>query len=89
MIYSVDAATRLPVRIETRVASGKPSAILEIREWDRSTEPIVRQMIFHDSLRKVPDVTLDLVKFEKREIPAALFDVSEGHARLDLPAPLE
>lgn len=82
--YVVDADSRLPLRIETRVASGKMASILELHDWSAGERRIARRLSLRDMLRKSEPVTVELLEIEPREIPGAMFDLENPSERAKL-----
>ena len=85
--WVVDRAARRPVRAEFRAADGTVERLVEFKAWnpERRLEPAA--IVAKDVARGGRPLAVEFVAIEPRDVPAALFDLTDGSARAKLPAP--
>lgn len=74
--YVVRAASRRPVRIEHRLASGRLARLLEIVAWRPGSRPVPAETIAKDLVGGRPPVRIRLLSVEERRPPPHLFELS-------------
>ena len=85
--YVVRAATRQPVRLELRLASGRPARMVELAAWMPGRRMVPAELVVKDLVAGQAPVRVRFLALEEREPPAQLFAVGpEGdRARAALP----
>lgn len=85
--WVVDRRDRRPVRAEFRDRDSKVVRLVEFKSWHpvRRLEPAA--IVAKDVARGGRPLDVEFVAVEPREVPDALFDLTDGAARARLPAP--
>jgi hypothetical protein len=85
--YVVKAATRQPVRIELRLASGRPARLLELVAWQPGRRLQPAEIVVKDLVGNQPPTRVRFLALEERDAPAGLFAMSPDgdRARRDNP----
>lgn len=79
--YTVREKTERPVNALYRLKSGKPATSVDFIKWSDKGAVYARRVIVRDLLRKGHVTEVDVVDFEERVIPDALFDLRDSSAR--------
>jgi hypothetical protein len=85
--WVVDRAARRPVRAEFRSADGTVERLVEFKAWNAARRLEPAAIVAKDLARGGRPLEVEFVALEAREIPAALFDLTDGSARAALPPP--
>lgn len=85
--WVVDRRDRRPVRAEFRDGADRVVRLVEFKAWHpvRRLEPAA--IVAKDVARGGRPLDVEFVAVEAREVPDALFDLSDGSARARLPPP--
>ncbi len=78
--YEVNGTTARPERAEYRLRSGRPATRVVFDEWS-ANQRYARRVEVTDLLRKDPPTRIEVVTFEERSVPDALFDPAANEAR--------
>lgn len=81
VLYVVRPDTGRPVRAEFRVRSGKLAVVLGFLEWTPGARLRPRRLAVRDELRGGARTEVEMVEFEERAVPDALFDRDDASAR--------
>jgi hypothetical protein len=85
--WVVDRERRVPVRAELLDASGRVERLVELRGWSASVPKRPATIVLKEVARGGRPVEIELLAFESRPVPTALFDLEDPRARSALPPP--
>jgi hypothetical protein len=85
--WVVARASGRPLRADLLGADGRVRRVVEFAAWSDGAPPGPRRLVIRDVVRGGAPLAVEIVAVEAREAPEALFDLSDGAARRDLPAP--
>lgn len=79
--YVVRTATERPVSALYRLRSGRDATSVEFMDWDNSNRLYARRVVVKDLLRKGATTEVEVLDFQERPVPDALFDLADPSAR--------
>jgi hypothetical protein len=82
--WVVDETTRLPLRADFQLQDGRVARIVEWKAWRDRATLAPRTMTVKDVLRQDPPAQVEVLEFEMRDVPAALFSLTDATARAAL-----
>lgn len=85
--WVADRTTRLPVRAEFRDAADRVQRMIEFKSWQKGKRLVPERLVAKEIARGGLPLDVEIVRFEPREVPEALFDLVDGSARAALPLP--
>lgn len=83
--YVVREATERPVSAVFRLGNGRAATSVEFVDWNE--RPVyARRVVLHDLLRKSERGSVEVLEFERLDVPEGLFDLSDPTSRNALEA---
>jgi hypothetical protein len=85
--WVADRTTRLPVRAEFRDSADRVLRLIEFKGWRKGKRLEPERLVAKEIARGGLPLDVEIVRYEPREVPLALFDLVDGAARAALPFP--
>lgn len=85
--FVVERGTARPTRAELRLKGDKLATSVEFAAWAPGATLRPQRLVLRDHLRGGTETRVELLAFEERAVPEALFSLSDGAARRRLEQP--